>query len=99
MEETKISLENLKQGDIFYSVFGFNITKYQYHSLYPLKGAGENLIRDYHIVINRTSENPERIYGKTLEQILKENLNSYEEAKQKVKQNLQNRLERFNEDY
>lgn len=71
----------LKKGDAFYDVsskFG-GITKYEY--LMPFPFHNKDNIGSYHIVINKNTEEPVRIYKDYLLSILGKNLKTYEEAK------------------
>jgi hypothetical protein len=76
-----MKIEELKQEDEFYDVTYNKITKYCYLMLYPFKNAVNRKINGYHILINRTTEEPLRIYYKQLQEILDKNITNYEEAK------------------
>ena len=91
------TITDLKPGDIFYGVYFDKITRYEY--LCPMPRENKNLIPDgkYHILINRTTQEPVRIYYTTLTNILDEGLSTYEEAQDRVIENLKNRIESINE--
>lgn len=76
-----MKLEDLKLGDEFYDVTYNRITKYFYLMLYPFKNPVNRKIDGYHIIINKTIEEPLRIYYKDLQKILDKNITSYGKAK------------------
>lgn len=95
----KTTIFNIEKGHEFYSVFGNKINKYQYLCIYPSPNPEYETPENYHIILDKYSEKPVRIYHKNLTQMLEENLNTYEEAKQKVKKYLEAQLNRFEEYY
>lgn len=91
------TIYNIEKGHEFYSVFGEKINKYQYLCIYP--NPEYETPENYHIILDKYSEKPVRIYHKNLTQMLEENLNTYKEAKQKVRKYLEEQLNRFEEYY
>jgi hypothetical protein len=75
--QTKDLLE-VEIGKVFYdaTVRGGCI-KYEYLCKYPFKGTP----MDYHIVLNKRIEEPVRMYGTKLKEILDKGLDTYEKAK------------------
>lgn len=67
------------QGQIYWDVTEYKITKYEYFALFPMKDT------QYHILINRTSQLPERWYFKDLDNLIERSkgLTTYEEAREK----------------
>jgi hypothetical protein len=72
-------IEDLKQGDIFYNADMTSFTWYEYLMPMPVK----NIKNDgyYHIIINKKTEKPERIYKDLLSDILKKNLCNMEDVR------------------
>ena len=95
----KTTIYNIEKGHEFYSVFGDKINKYQYLCIYPSPNPEYETPENYHIILDKHSEKPVRIYHKNLTQMLEENLNTYKEAKQKVRKHLEEQLNRFEEYY
>lgn len=93
------TIYNIEKGHEFYTVFGDKITKYNYLCIFPSPNPIYETPENYHILINKTSETPIRVYHANLTQMLEENLKTYDEAKLKVKKNLEKQLERFEEFY
>jgi hypothetical protein len=81
-------LTDLKQGDIIYDVRFSEIIKYKYLCVHPT-GQGH-----YHILIN-SYEEPIRIYDMRLQGILNKDLKTYEEAKLKLADLLEERAKRL----
>lgn len=81
-------IEDLKQGDIIYDIDFCQVKRYRYLCVHPT-GHGK-----YHILINMC-EDPFRIYEKKLQDILDLNLNSYQEAKLYLADQLDNMSKRF----
>lgn len=76
-----MKIENIKQGDKFYNADKFNFSWYTYLMPYPLKPSEKGVLDDYHIIINRKSEQPERWYGQRLQELLDKNLTSLEDVR------------------
>ena len=93
----KTTIYNIEKGHEFYSVFGDKINKYQYLCIYP--NPEYETPENYHIILDKYSEKPIRIYHKNLTQILEENLKTYNDAKSKVKEYYEVRLKRFKAEY
>jgi len=66
----------IKRGNVYYKVNYKDIIKYEYFDKYPM-----NSCQDYHILINRTYQQPERFYKNELELLIERNIRTYEEAK------------------
>ena len=94
-----MDFSTIKQGDVFYGVIGDNITRYEYLCIFPSRNPKYTTPSNYHIVINKNREEPERIYYSKLQAILDMELFTYEDAKAKVKQYLIDRLKGFDKDY
>lgn len=71
-----MKIEDLKQGSVFYDLenVAHRIIKYEYLCVYPYNS-------NYHIVLERSIEEPQRMYKTHLQQILDKNLFNYEDAK------------------
>lgn len=80
----KLTIENIKQGDIFYDVSFDKITKYEYHCVYPYRTTNS-----YHLVLDRTNEKPIRWHKDSLSRTIDMNLKTYDEAKLLVIDNLE----------
>ena len=93
------TVSNIEKGFEFYDVMFDKITRYEYLCIYPSKNPIYETPLNYHIVINKISERPERIYHTHLQDILNKKFFTYDEAKSQVRKNLENRLKRFDEDY
>lgn len=93
----KLSLTSIKPGDIYYVVNYDRITRYEY--LCPMPRENKTLPPDgkYFILINRTTQEPVRIYCKTLETDLDNSFKTYDEAKLKVIENLEKRVKDWKE--
>lgn len=63
---------------IFWKVTEAGIVKYEYLCRFPSRMDDSK----YHILINRTSEEPERWYDKRLREVLDQKIFSYEQAKE-----------------
>lgn len=70
----------MSQGYTFYDVSLTSITKYEYLMEWPFHNP-VNRNGSYHIVINKTIEEPIRIYKDQLKEILNKNISTYEHAK------------------
>lgn len=70
----KMKLENLKQGDKIYDIDHRQVKHYTYLCVHPT-GTGK-----YHILID-SCEEPFRIYGEKLQNILDQGFNSYQQVK------------------
>ena len=95
----KTTIYNIKKGHEFYSVFGDKINKYQYLCIYPSPNSEYETPENYHIILDKYSEKPVRIYHKNLTQILEENLKTYDDAKSKVKEYYEERLNKFGHEF
>ena len=93
------TIYNIEKGHEFYSVFGDKINKYQYLCIYPSPNPEYETPENYHIILDKYSEKPIRIYHKNLTQILEENLKTYDDAKSKVKEYYKMRLKRFKDEF
>ena len=78
-----MKLEDLKQGDIFYEVSINGIKKYEYLMLYPFHNPENVKLKGYHIVLNKSLDEPVRMYYKDLIKILEQNCLTFEDAKAK----------------
>lgn len=76
-----MKLEELKQGQQFFYVTTENIVKYEYLMLYPFHNPKNVKVKGYHIVLNKSLDEPKRMYYTELERIISQNITSYEEAK------------------
>ncbi len=76
-----MTIDELKVKDdfVFYTIEEYQIRGYRYLMPMPVK----NLVYEnmYHIIINKELDKPERIYHKKLQEILDEELFSFEDAK------------------
>jgi len=71
-------LLEVEVGKVFYDVtVKGGVTKYEYLCKYPFKGTP----MDYHIVLNKSIEEPVRMYGTELQAKLDKGLDNYEKAK------------------
>ena len=93
------TIYNIEKGHEFYSVFGEKISRYQYLCIYPSPNPEYETPENYHIILDKYSEKPVRIYHKNLTQILEENLKTYDDAKSKVKEYYEMRLKRFKDEF
>lgn len=76
-----MKLEELKKGDVFYSVSLAGIERYEYLMLYPFHNQENVKVKGYHIVLKKSLDEPIRIYYTHLEKILSLECFTYEEAK------------------
>jgi hypothetical protein len=88
-----MELKTLKQGDVFYDVNDRNIIKYEYLMLYPFHNPKNVKIEGYHIILNKSLDEPIRIYYNDLKKILDLKCFSYEDAKLKQIEILEDKLE------
>jgi hypothetical protein len=94
-----LTVHTIQPGDIYYEVFRDNITRYEYLCIFPSKNPIYMTPENYHIVINKTSDKPERIYHKNLNDILTRNIRTYDEAKAVVKKYYEDRIKKFEEEF
>lgn len=81
-QEEKIeAIKKLKQGDTFYEVTYDKITKYEYLMLYPFHNPENVKIDGYHIVLDKSLDEPKRMYYTDLGRILLKGIKTYEEAR------------------
>lgn len=73
------NIKEIKPGTDFFDVTVKGIIRYQYLCKFPTKNESSDL--DYHIIIDKRTEDPLKIYGKKLKEILDKNIMSYDEAK------------------
>ncbi len=83
-------IEDLKQGDKFYDVSLTTVKWYRYLCVHPY---GKN----YHILIDML-ENPIRMYYTELQAILDKNLNTYDDARLHLADNLEEKANRLRKD-
>ncbi len=74
-------LEDLKPGDEFYKVTHNTIKKYEYLMIYPFRNPANRKINSYHILIDKSIEEPVRMYYTEIERILEQECYTYEHAK------------------
>jgi len=77
------NLEELKQGDIFFKVSLNGIQRYEYLMLYPFHNPVNVKMNGYHIVLNKSLDEPVSMYYTEIEKILSQSCFSYEDAKKK----------------
>lgn len=95
----KTTIYNIEKGYEFYSVLGEKINKYQYLCIYPSPNPKYETPENYHIIIDKFYEKPIRVYHESLTQMLEENLKTYDDAKEKVREYYKERLNKFNHEY
>lgn len=78
-----MELANLKQGDVFYDVTINNITKYEYLMLYPFHNPNNVNKKGYHIILNKSLDEPVPVYYDKIVKILELKCFTYEDAKAK----------------
>lgn len=86
----------MKRPSVFYHVSFTNITKYEYLCEYPMKS--ESMRGKYHILINRKTEEPVRVYHEQLDKMIGDSVPTYDQARQVVIENLKSRIERMEND-
>lgn len=84
-------ISDLKQGDLIYDFGASQVIRYSYLCVHPT-GTG-----NYHILID-ACQDPVRIYGDKLQNILNKNLNTYQEAKLALADRLENSAKRLREE-
>lgn len=67
-------ISDLKQGDVIYTIDSSQVRYYKYLCVHPTGGG------NYHILIDACQE-PVRVYRDRLENMVGQNLNTYQEAK------------------
>lgn len=76
-----MKLEDLKQGDTIFKVSLNGIQKYEYLMLYPFHNPVNVKLEGYHIMINKSLDEPLRMYYTEINKILEQNCFTYEDAK------------------
>jgi hypothetical protein len=76
-----MNLEDLKQGDVFYEVTLHGIKRYEYLMLYPFHNPENVKVKGYHIVLDKSLDEPKRVYYQWLEKVLSDGIHTYEDAK------------------
>lgn len=93
-----MNIEDLKQGDVFYGVTMFDIKRYEYLMLYPFHNPDNVKVKGYHIVLDKSLDEPKRVYYNWLEKVLSDGIFTYEDAKnaqiKKVEEYLESLKER-----
>ena len=94
------TIYNIRKGHEFYSVSGEKINKYQYLCIYPSPNPKYETPENYHIVINKFTERPERWYYTNLQKALANDwAYSYENAKAELKHRKKKELEDILENF
>lgn len=73
------NIKDLQPGEAFYDADKFNFTRYEYLMPMPVKNIKNEGY--YHIVINKTREEPQRIYKDELSKILEKKLFTLEDVR------------------
>ena len=84
-------LKDLKQGDVIYDVDFRHVRYYKYLCIHP---TGRGM---YHILINECEE-PIRIYGEKLQNILNQDLKTYQDAKLELASRLEESAKRLRQE-
>lgn len=98
------TIYNIEKGQEFYVINGDILNRYEYLCILPSKNPIYETPENYHIIINKFTERPERWYYKDLEKaLINEWAYSYEDAKRhlkiKKKKELEDLLENFDKYY
>ena len=98
------TIYNIKLKDEFYIIRNENIVRFMYMGILPSKNPEYETPKNYHIVINKDTERPERWYYTDLEGALdKEWAYDYDDSKkfllEKIKNKYEDILNKFNKYY
>jgi len=76
-----MKLEDLKAKDTFYKVDKVSIKRYEYLMPYPFHNPENIKVKGYHIILDKSLDEPKRVYYTEIEKILEQQCFTYEDAK------------------